>query len=62
MTEFIPPIPAKSVRIILELNRAENRLDTVLLAAIKSQGRGSFTLSNAIRFAVFAKRSKIDFV
>jgi ribosomal 50S subunit-recycling heat shock protein len=33
--EFIPPRPAKSFRIILELNRAEKRLDTALLAAIR---------------------------
>lgn len=35
MQEFIPPRPPKSYRIVLELNRSEKRLDTVLLAAIK---------------------------
>lgn len=37
MEEFIPPQPPKSFRIVLELNRAEKRLDNVLLAAIKAQ-------------------------
>lgn len=37
MQDFIPPQPAKSFRIVLELNRSEKRLDTVLLAAIKAQ-------------------------
>jgi ribosomal 50S subunit-recycling heat shock protein len=37
MQEFIPPKPPKSFRIVLELNRAEKRLDNVLLAAIKAQ-------------------------
>jgi hypothetical protein len=35
--DFVPPRPPKSFRIILELNRAEKRLDTVLLNAIKAQ-------------------------
>lgn len=37
MEEFIPPQPPKSFRIVLELNRAEKRLDNVLLATIKAQ-------------------------
>ncbi len=37
MQDFIPPQPAKSFRIVLELNRSQKRLDTVLLAAIKAQ-------------------------
>ena len=37
MEEFIPPRPPKSYRIVLELTRAERRLDTVLLAEIKKQ-------------------------
>lgn len=37
MQDFIPPQPAKSFRITLELNRSERRLDTVLLTAIKAQ-------------------------
>lgn len=37
MEEFVPPKPPKSFRIVLELNRSEKRLDTVLLAAIKQQ-------------------------
>lgn len=37
MTENIPPQPANSFRITLELYRAEKRLDTVLLQAIKGQ-------------------------
>lgn len=37
MSDFIPPKPPKSFRIVLELNRSEKRLDVVLLAAIKAQ-------------------------
>lgn len=37
MNEFVPPQPAKSIRIVLELKKAEKRLDTVLLRAIKAQ-------------------------
>lgn len=39
MTDFVPPSPPKSTRIVLELNRAENRLDSVLLTAIKNQNQ-----------------------
>ena len=35
MTDHIPPKPPKSYRIILELPRAEKRLDSALLAAIR---------------------------
>jgi len=35
--DFIPPQPAKSFRVVLELKRSEKRLDTVLLAALKAQ-------------------------
>ncbi len=37
MSENIPPKPLNSFRITLELYRAEKRLDTVLLQAIKKQ-------------------------
>ena len=37
MNEHIPPQPANSFRIVLELNRSEKRLDNVLLQAIKQQ-------------------------
>lgn len=37
MQDFIPPQPAKSFRIVLELNRSEKRLDNILLAAVKMQ-------------------------
>lgn len=37
MNDNIPKKPANSFRITLELNRAEKRLDTVLLHAIKAQ-------------------------
>ncbi len=37
MNDNIPKKPANSFRITLELNRAEKRLDTVLLQAIKAQ-------------------------
>ena len=37
MQDFVPPQPAKSFRIVLELTRSEKRLDNVLLAALKAQ-------------------------
>ena len=37
MADNIPPRPPKSTRIILELDRSESRLDTVLLTAIRAQ-------------------------
>lgn len=37
MHDHIPPQPANSFRIVLELNRSEKRLDNVLLQAIKQQ-------------------------
>lgn len=37
MEDFVPPKPPNSFRIILELNRSANRLDAVLLAALKEQ-------------------------
>lgn len=46
--EFVPPQPPKSFRIVLELNRAEKRLDTTLLAAIR-QVDGNLTLREITR-------------
>ena len=37
MSEFVPPRPPKSYRLVLELHRSEKRLDSVLLTALKSQ-------------------------
>ncbi len=37
MSTFVPPQPANSFRITLELEDAEKRLDSVLLAALKEQ-------------------------
>ncbi len=37
MQDFIPPQPANSHRIVLELNVAEKRMDSVLLTALKNQ-------------------------
>lgn len=37
MKDFTPPQPEKSFRITLELDRAQSRLDSCLLAAIKAQ-------------------------
>jgi ribosomal 50S subunit-recycling heat shock protein len=37
MKDFIPPQPPKSVRITLNLQNSENRLDSILLRAIKEQ-------------------------
>jgi hypothetical protein len=39
MKDFIPAQPANSFRIILELHVRENRLDNILLNAIKQQDR-----------------------
>jgi hypothetical protein len=35
--EKVPPRPPNSTRIVIELNRSESRLDTVLLAALRAQ-------------------------
>lgn len=37
MEDYAPPQPPKSFRVVLELNKAEKRLDVILLAAIKGQ-------------------------
>ncbi|MBX9767520.1 MAG: hypothetical protein K2X47_09640 [Bdellovibrionales bacterium] len=37
MQDFIPPQPANSFRITLDLLRSEDRLDNVLLSAVKQQ-------------------------
>lgn len=37
MKDYIPPQPPKSFRIVLELERSESRMDTVLLNALKAQ-------------------------
>ncbi len=37
MKDFIPPQPEKSFRITIDLDRAQSRLDSCLLAAMKSQ-------------------------
>lgn len=37
MQDFIPPRPAKSFRVVLEMNSSGKRLDAVLLAALKEQ-------------------------
>lgn len=39
MQDHVPYQPPHSVRIVLELNRSEKRLDTVLLKAIKEQSK-----------------------
>lgn len=35
--QYIPPKPAKSFRVKIELNRVESRLDNVLLTALRAQ-------------------------
>ncbi|CAN5574713.1 hypothetical protein BH10BDE1_BH10BDE1_32870 [soil metagenome] len=35
--ENVPPRPPNSTRIVIELNRSESRLDTLLLAALRAQ-------------------------
>lgn len=37
MNEFIPPQPPRSFRVVLDLAKAEKRLDVVLLAALRGQ-------------------------
>lgn len=37
MKDFIPPQPPKSFRVTIELEHSEDRLDSVLLAALKVQ-------------------------
>lgn len=37
MENFVPPQPAKSFRVVLELDRSESRLDSPLLAALREQ-------------------------
>lgn len=37
MIDKIPPQPSNSFRIVLDLNRSEKRLDSILLQAIKQQ-------------------------
>lgn len=37
MQDFIPPQPPKSFRIVLDLNKSQKRLDSVLLAALHDQ-------------------------
>ncbi len=37
MTDFVPKQPPRSFRIILNLERHESRMDTVLLNALKAQ-------------------------
>ncbi len=37
MTNYIPPQPPKSFRITLEMERAQSRLDSCLLTAMKTQ-------------------------
>jgi 23S rRNA-/tRNA-specific pseudouridylate synthase len=39
MKDFIPKQPANSFRITLELNRTSERLDNLLLAALKEQSQ-----------------------
>lgn len=50
MSENIPPQPANSFRIVLDLNRPENRLDNILLQAIKQQNE-NLTLREISRTA-----------
>jgi hypothetical protein len=37
MDQFVPPQPPKSFRIKLDLEQSSNRLDSVLLAALRAQ-------------------------
>lgn len=48
MEDFIPPQPPRSFRITLDLYKRANRLDSVLLAALKEQ-RENLNLQNISR-------------
>lgn len=60
MQDFIPPQPAKSFRVVLELNRRENRLDTILLQALKSQSENlQLQQISRVKFKELFKSGKI---
>lgn len=48
MNEFIPPKPPKSFRVEIELNTRADRLDNILLNALKQQSE-NLTLKNISR-------------
>lgn len=50
MSPHVPEQPANSFRIVLELNRAESRMDTVLLNALREQ-KENINLKNISRTA-----------
>ena len=60
MQDNIPPQAQNSFRIVLELNRAEKRLDSVLLQALRDQNE-NISLKNISRvaFKELFKNSKI---
>ncbi|MES3039516.1 MAG: hypothetical protein V4736_16525 [Bdellovibrionota bacterium] len=59
MHEYIPPQPPKSVRIVLELNARERRLDNVLLAAIKKHENLNLRIITRTQFKDLFKEGKI---
>ncbi len=60
MQDHIPPQAKSSFRIVLELNRAEKRLDGVLLQALRDQNE-NINLKNISRvaFKELFKNSKV---
>lgn len=60
MQDHIPPQTENSFRIVLELNRAEKRLDSVLLQALRDQNE-NINLKNISRvaFKELFKNSKV---
>lgn len=48
MTDHVPVKPANSIRIVLDLHRAEKRLDNVLLTALRAQ-KENLNLKNISR-------------
>lgn len=60
MQDHIPPQAKNSFRIVLELNRAEKRLDSVLLQALRDQNE-NINLKNISRvaFKELFKNSKV---
>lgn len=37
MSDYVPPKPPKSFRIMIEIHRSQDRLDAMLLAALREQ-------------------------
>ncbi len=59
--DFIPPRPPKSARIVLELYKAEKRLDGILLSAIKQQNDNlNLREISRVKYKTLFKEGKIQ--